>query len=406
MWIPRDADDIEAAAARGDLTETSSFEAKRELPTSTKHNVRLATDVAAMATDGGVLLVGIAEDENGEPTVPRPAPLAGAKERVDNIVRSSVAEVPYIEVRPYPTTDDPSIGYIVIVVPRSPRAPHQVTVGGDLRFYGRGATGNRPLAEGEVARLYQRRQASQVDRDARLREVVAYVRFATPDDAGAVYAFAQPVPPDQGLWDRAVARAGGQGALREALAKAAAQPGGEAAGLTGQVHWHQQGADVARLSSSYERQPEPRMTKYLVDIAVNIDGRGVLFGGGAALTHRPDPNGPNKQGRLFINEAAIAYDFAAFLAFMAALLELADYHGPVDVGVLVTGLNGGISMARVSRMQFAFFDSLPTYNDQTYSRTEQLSAASELDNPEAITLRILGRLFETTAGSAFDPFAI
>jgi hypothetical protein len=57
-------------------------------------------------------------------------------------------------------------------------------------------------------------------------------------------------------------------------------------------------------------------------------------------------------------------------------------------------------------MQFAFFDSLPTYNDQTYSRTEQLSAASELDNPEAITLRILGRLFETTAGSAFDPFAI
>jgi hypothetical protein len=49
-------------------------------------------------------------------------------------------------------------------VPQSSRAPHQVTVGGDLRFYGRAAKGNRILTEGEVARLYRRREEWEQNR--------------------------------------------------------------------------------------------------------------------------------------------------------------------------------------------------------------------------------------------------
>lgn len=93
MWVPTEASEIERAATAGELPETPSFDAKETLPTSGK-NADLAVDVAAMTTDGGVLLYGVAEDEHGRPTVPRPMELAGTAERVGQIVASSISEVP------------------------------------------------------------------------------------------------------------------------------------------------------------------------------------------------------------------------------------------------------------------------------------------------------------------------
>ena len=63
MWVPRDASEIEEAARSGALEETTSFDAKAELPSS-KKNADLAVDIAAMSTDGGVLLYGVAEDDS------------------------------------------------------------------------------------------------------------------------------------------------------------------------------------------------------------------------------------------------------------------------------------------------------------------------------------------------------
>lgn len=203
MWVPNSAEQIEAAAVAGDLPETSSFDAKRELPATPKKNADLATDVAAMATDGGVLLYGVAEDEHGRPTIPAPLPLVGGADRIGQIVSTGIAEVPYIDVREYPRAEDPSTGYIAVVVPQSPRAPHQVTIGGNLRFYGRGAKGNRPLTEGEVARLYERRQSWAVDRERVLAEVIEHAPVPEREGLGYIHAFTRPVVPDQGIYERA-----------------------------------------------------------------------------------------------------------------------------------------------------------------------------------------------------------
>lgn len=205
MWSPRDDEEVERAAREGRLEETASFDAKRELPATPNKNVDLATDVAAMATDGGVLLYGVAEDEHQRPTIPQPIPLAGAADRVGQIVSTSIAEVPHIELRELPCADDPSRGYLVVIVPQSPRAPHQVIVGGDLRFYGRGSKGNRRLNEGEVARLYERRHGWAVDRDALLEEVVAHAPVSPSDELGYVHAIAFPVVRDHEMWGRAEA---------------------------------------------------------------------------------------------------------------------------------------------------------------------------------------------------------
>ncbi len=202
MWIPASEEEILAAIDAGDLIETATFDAKGALPGKGKSK-DLAIDVAAMATDGGTLLYGVGENENREPTVPKPFSLAGARERVDQIVRTSISEPPAIEVRAIPTDDDPSLGYLVISVPVSPRAPHMVTVGKEYRYYGRSATGNVLLSEGEVARLYERRQRWEVDRDAMLERAIASAPIPPHEDFAYLHLVVRPVVPDEDLFDRA-----------------------------------------------------------------------------------------------------------------------------------------------------------------------------------------------------------
>src|SRR5687767_12299532 len=125
MWIPRTAEELERAASEELLNEKARFEVKRELPAS-KKNADLAVDVSALTVDGGLLIYGVDENEHGRPTVPAPIELAGARQRIDQVVQTLVDEPPYIEIDELPLDDDPARGYLVVVVPQSPRAPHQV----------------------------------------------------------------------------------------------------------------------------------------------------------------------------------------------------------------------------------------------------------------------------------------
>jgi predicted HTH transcriptional regulator len=153
MWAPRTADELAAAVLRGDLEETHTFDAKLKLG----KNRDLAIDVCAMTLDGGSLLYGLGEDkETKRLTVLQPFELSEVPERISQIVETSILEVPTIRVRSLPLASDERLGFIVVEVPPSPRAPHQVSAGGDLRFYGRGAKGNRILNEREIADVYAR----------------------------------------------------------------------------------------------------------------------------------------------------------------------------------------------------------------------------------------------------------
>src|SRR3712207_6468068 len=106
MWIPASEGEILAAIEAGDLTETATFDAKASLPAQ-RRSKDLAIDVAAMATDGGTLLYGIAEDEDGNPAITKPFSLAGVRERVDQIVQTCISEPPAIQVYAIQTDNDP-----------------------------------------------------------------------------------------------------------------------------------------------------------------------------------------------------------------------------------------------------------------------------------------------------------
>jgi len=202
MWVPATEHEILAAIEAKDLVETASFDAKASLPAKGKSK-DLAIDVAAMANDGGTLLYGVGEDEDCRPTVPQPFKLAGARERVDQIVPTSISESPDIEVHEIQSTDDSSLGYLVVAVPPSPRAPHMVTVGKEYRYYGRGATGNIPLTEGEVARLYERRQRWEIDRDAMLNEAIDSAPIEPHEDFAYLHLVTRSVVPDEDLLNKA-----------------------------------------------------------------------------------------------------------------------------------------------------------------------------------------------------------
>ena len=157
MWTPDDVSELYARLRAGTLEETATFDGKREIP---EDATSTAVDVCAMTVQGGVILYGVGEDPAGT-RLEKATPIAldGARERVAQIVETSIAEPPQISLRTLEEPGQPGRGYLV-VVPPSPRAPHQIVAKGKYegRFYGRGATGNRILTEAEVGALFARRE--------------------------------------------------------------------------------------------------------------------------------------------------------------------------------------------------------------------------------------------------------
>lgn len=387
MWVPASAGEVEAAVAGAWLVETATFDAKREVGRSKD----VAIDVCAMTVDGGVLLYGVGEDEDGRLAVLSPLDLAGLSERVDQVVQTSISESPFIETWPLPLDGEEGRGYLAVVVPQSPRAPHQVTVGGDLRFYGRGATGNRILAEGDIARLYERRRRWEVDRDALLDGEVARSPYEPVETLGFMHAFVRPVTRDPGMLSRA---GGGEpGSLLNLLSDGLAAGGGH----TGYVpdvrqlaDWRRRGAEGWMLDAGGEEGPaKPNRA---VRAEIDNDGTAHLFCGRVADTL-------HQSGRV-IFETIAAGNLASVIAMAAAVYERAGYVGHVDLGVAIRGVEGALSdRLRVSGHVYAPL----RFNESEFRETARVSAA-ELVGGNAAARALLRRFTDATTGNPdFDP---
>lgn len=313
MWIPRSEQEIMAVIEAGSLVETATFDAKQALPAKGKSK-DLAIDVAAMANDGGILLYGIGEDEHGRPTVPNPIGLSGAAERVDQIVRSSISEPPTIELHSIPAEAHPGVGYLVLAVPPSARAPHMVIVGEENRYYGRSATGNVRLTEGEVARLYQRRQRWEIDREALLEEAIDRAPMEPHEDFAYLHLVARPLVPGEDVLDRARGDTHlGQflnGLISDALGSDVFKPKS-----ISELY-----PDLSRVSDfrpsprgwltaqgfeeDWQRLEGPRRTLFL---EIGLDGSGYLFCGSVAEKH---------DGRFLIYEDQIAGLMVRFMSVL------------------------------------------------------------------------------------------
>lgn len=165
MWEPATEAQIAAAIEAGDLRENVHLDVKRELTRGDGARTELARDLASFAIDGGVLLIGVAEDQKAGTFSLAPFPLAGVAEQIENIASNRVDPPLFVRVRDITAEADPSTGYLYVEVPPSPSAPHMV----DGRYPARGDRTKRRLTDAEVVRLHATRESQ----DARALRVLA-----------------------------------------------------------------------------------------------------------------------------------------------------------------------------------------------------------------------------------------
>jgi hypothetical protein len=145
-----DWDDISVETLRSlvesKVPESERLDYKREVY-GKGDNREIAKDISALAnTQGGHLVLGISDTE-GEPTgiigLDGIDPDAEIR-RMDDVLRTSV-QPSIAGVRFKPIRDGERLAAIVVRVPKSWRAPHQVVANSTYRFYGRRTRSNAPL---------------------------------------------------------------------------------------------------------------------------------------------------------------------------------------------------------------------------------------------------------------------
>lgn len=149
-WAPQTWEDVVTAAAGGLLDERHHIELKKAIAPPTKDtNRELAKDLAALACDGGVMIIGVVDKDHGQAGDVVGTALTGLAERINQVAGSPVLSPPVVvrtEPLPHPTT--PDHGCLLVIVDASVDGPHMV----NQRYYGRNDTGTRVLSDLEVRR--------------------------------------------------------------------------------------------------------------------------------------------------------------------------------------------------------------------------------------------------------------
>jgi hypothetical protein len=144
--------DADAAASAGRVFEHHYLELKSEYTNA--NNEELAVDLAALANDSGLLVVGVAEDRaTGRSIGLTPFTLDGFVERVEQVARAFLDPPLNVECTTLIDAIRPARGIVLIRVPASELAPHQA----NERYYGRNERGTYRLSDAAVEVLMRRR---------------------------------------------------------------------------------------------------------------------------------------------------------------------------------------------------------------------------------------------------------
>ncbi len=397
MWVPSSEAELLAALREGLLRESPTFDAKEALPRPGK-NKDLAKDICAMTVDGGVLLYGVGGDDPTRPDKARPVDLAGAAERIDQVAQTSIAESPEIEIRDFPSDEQSGKGYLAVVIPPSPRAPHMLTIDGDNRYWGRGQTGNRILSEGEVARLYERRERWEIDRAGLLDRAVAEMPFEFDEPVeqiGPVLVLVRPVAGGSSLLTRAAGEVSIEHLITRLLQQAARAedpyPGQGTSGLDAAFQVTPRGAGRFFVSAA-------DTLSFPYQALLDIRATGEL-----RYWHSPVINSGARRGgadRMLVMEQSVTRAVAQALAAARLLYQRAGYFGAIDIAVAVLHIEQATG---ASRANDPFFDG-PRYGAPDYRHHDRF-LADELKGLAAVTRRLLDPLFRVISMPEYDPFA-
>jgi hypothetical protein len=148
--------------------ESLFLDYKQTVSTDTRSDKReIAKDVSSFANErGGVILYGIPQDRDSDAPVPVDEsrigmePIDGLREAIENILVDTLTpRLPELRIRVLSVPNRPDKVVYLVWHPESWEAPHMVHAYDERRFYRRGNFRAVPIEEGEVERLYRRRQS-------------------------------------------------------------------------------------------------------------------------------------------------------------------------------------------------------------------------------------------------------
>lgn len=402
MWKPATSDQLLRAIEAGSLPhEAAAFEVKAQLPAS-KTSRDIAVDVAAMATAGGVIIYGVLENKEGMTFSATPVELAGAKDRISDVVTANVRERIDFDIRLLPLNDEPTRGFVVLDIPASPRAPHMVETKGEFRFYGRVPGGNAVLTEAQIALLYERRREVERLAERALDEAIAEAPLsAMPATRGDLHLVVHPLLSDRGLRGRAWP--GDEGP------ELGAGIVGAHSGIRFRTPWDPNFADIlngghnvvtldgfAMLNPAIVHDKE-KVERWVSRIEVLDDGTSRYFH--AAIAEQSHDN-----RRYVIRDTAVVQMTAHFVLMVGRLLDAGGYHGLVELSVAITGAAGAVSAEWFGGVRTFPMGRIPSVPSDDYRDRLRLPANRLLEEPCEVAASLLSRLLRALRPRFFpDP---
>lgn len=401
MWVPRSLDELRRAVRDG-LEESPWLDAKADLGAAAE----AAKDVAAMANEGGVLLYGIEEEDDGRLRLgPGLENLRGLEERIANAVRDLVHNPPGLHGEPIELDDSSGRGFLVLVVPRSPLAPHMVEGRREGRYYGRQGTTTSRLTGAQVEMLQERRRATRTDANERLGDASRWlVEPPTPEDhRGDFVALVEPTVPAGRLIDVASGEARATWYLAEVFTSALgtlrfqSTEGDAFRNAVREGQW-QVGADLYVTRSNYGDWSQAN-----AEVQVGRDGAFQCRRQGAVnFEDRGLGTGPDT----WACEYVIGPTLGWMLAAAGRVYGDAGFAGQVRCSVLVSGLFGARSEALYSHRRRA--GGLPPtermVETEYVAHAEMLSLRLATD-PITIAGELLADLFEALTQTGYPEAA-
>ncbi len=346
-----------------------------------------------MTVDGGALLYGLGGEDPTRPDALMPFELAGAAERIDLVAQTSIRESPAIEIRDIASEQTPGKGYLLVVVPPSPRAPHMLTIDGDNRYWGRGETGNRKLDEAEVSRLYLRRERQEIDRARILNAAASEMPFAFDENHGPMLVWVRPVFTDSQL----LARASGDAPISAFLQNEFREHARDVDPIPGQgTHGLGDAHNVKTIGADHwvlYRAEDPRVA---YQARAEFSASGELRYWVSPTIFQDDAE------REWLMEDSVTRATVQAVRAVSWLYERAGYHGSVDVGVANLGLANASGASRI-RLHAPYGP--PRFEAPDFTRHARVSMAEMSRDSIEVARPLLMPLFDAISVGNFNAFA-
>ena len=246
-----------------------------------------------------------------------------------------------------------------------------------------------------MARLYARRQQSEVNREKLLEAEIGNSPLEPNENFAYLFLYARPVFAKEGFFDSIfndendfpkILNDFVQQVCNGNVYQRSYQPDFNPPPI-----WKQR-AEGVWGQMDYPTSDKSLIPRHTLNLQVDFDGTGHLFCGRAGDRYSPED--------FSVFPEIIAGLTVRFVNYMGRLFAKAPYIGMVDVGLAMTGLKGCVAYSNDMRLRFA---RIP-YDRTEYKKSGRFTASQMLDDPINPSKYLAKPFLKAISQGLIDPF--